>query len=119
MFCHAGTPRNTIYALDKPANSMMTAVSRIQTPIWPLEIGNDDPESEESSPPRPPGGGGGGRIIPDRRSSVITGITTHFPTVFPQNQCFAVIVAGTVCGTKSSLSPGMLKSNGQRCTVGS
>src|SRR5262249_3549952 len=29
------------------------------------------------------------------------------------------IVAGTVCGTKSSRSPGMLKSNGQRCTVGS
>src|SRR5262249_25746552 len=35
------------------------------------------------------------------------------------NQCFAVTVTGTFCGTKSSFSPGRLKSNGQRYTVGS
>ena len=28
-------------------------------------------------------------------------------------------MTGTFCGTKSSFSPGALKSNGQRCTVGS
>src|SRR6266571_9029655 len=37
----------------------------------------------------------------------------------PTRQCLAGAVTGTVCGTKSSLSPGTLKSNGQRWTVGS
>src|SRR5262245_5999474 len=76
MVCQAGTPRSTMYALDSPANNIMIAVRRIQTPICPLETGNDDPKSDESPPPCPPGGcGGAGGIIPVRRSSVNTGIT--------------------------------------------
>src|SRR5262249_9697270 len=80
MFCHAGTPRSTIYALDRPANNMITAVNRTHKPSCALGIGNeDDSGSDESPPPRPPGGfTGGGGIDPVLRSSVITGITSQF-----------------------------------------
>src|SRR5262249_4218226 len=81
MFCQVGTPRSTIYALESPAKSITIAVSKIQTPIWPFEIGKDEPESAESSPPRPPGGSGGcGGRVPVRRSSVKTGISSQFPS---------------------------------------
>src|SRR5439155_27022363 len=52
--------------------------------------------------------GGGG--LTRRRSSITIGIKIAY---------FATTVAGTVCGTKSSVSPGTLDSNGQRYTVGS
>jgi len=53
---------------------MMTAVSRIQIPTCPFEIGNEELESPESpSPPRSEGlMGGGGLTL--RGSSTIVGI---------------------------------------------
>src|SRR6185503_13736411 len=77
IVCQVGTPRNTMYALERPANSMMTAVSRIQTPSCPFEIGNDD-QPKSGDPPPPPDGGTGGGGTGDL-SCVSTGIFNVWP----------------------------------------
>src|SRR2546422_416871 len=66
-----------MYALVRPAKSMMIVVSRIQSPIWYLDIGNalKSPEPPPSRPPSP--GKTGGGVMMSRRSSVITGITSY------------------------------------------
>src|SRR5882757_9728103 len=84
MFCHSGTARKTMYALDRPANSMMIAVSRIQTPTWPFEIGNDGPNAPEPPSPGLPGWAGGG-TIPVRPGSVNTGIFLQSPESMLRN----------------------------------